>query len=454
MKKNPLLKKAFEEAAKWEIDSLPGEEQIIRPYTDEFENKMKKLFGSFEVQTEKSVPVKRRKVKWAALIAAVMMCLVATFSVSATDLTPKEMLMLMGLYREPDPQRYVKVDCEIKGAYSVGRAEDSHKEVVYDGDDIIIRYIIDEGETSVEAEKGLILFVDGIRQKFTVKSGDESSEDVDMYVIGGNPGTTESIEISFSPQTGKKGEVLALSLASITDPDNNNGKCVSEKEIKDYHFDKDYDNICDDCLVDITIPTGTRSYVLHNEAFAHLIMEEDAPEQKAVCSDKLLIKESPVHKKIRDMFNYEEPSGDGTEYYNEYDKLESMHAVLYKDIDETIYYEDGTLLKDTFILHKTDFTTKGEEKEKFTLNLHGKPGEYRVSLYIGTNPQPVFDGAENIDVTINKGMQAEIDFELDTSKLPEGENRYYIVYKKIGKDRFERGWWWEYQTCEGAITVE
>ena len=89
-----------------------------------------------------------------------------------------------------------------------------------------------------------------------------------------------------------------------------------------------------------------------------------------------------------------------------------------------------------------------------TLNLYGKPGEYRVAFYIGTEPQKVFDGAENIDVTIKEGMQLEIDIELDTAKLPEGENRYYVVYKKMGADHFEHGWWWEYQACEGNITVE
>lgn len=454
MKKNLLLEKAFEEAAQKEIEALPKEEQIVRPYTEEFEAKMQTLFDGFGETEEKAVPVKKRKIKWAALIAAVLMCIVATFSVSASDLTPKEMLMLMGFWAEPDPENYVDIDWEIKGAYATGRAEEARKEVVYDGDDIIIRYVIDEGKNSVEAERGLVLFLDGVRQKFTVKNGDEIAEDTDMYVIGGNPGTVDSLEISFQPNIGKKGETLALSLSAITDPDNNNGKCVSEKAIKDYHNDNDHDNICNDCLKDVTIPTGTRAYVLSNDVFAHLIMQEDAPEQKAVCGDIFGKKESPLHKKIRDMYNYEEPSSDGTEYYNEYDKLESLNAVLYKDIDETLYYDDGTLLKDTFILHDTGFTTKGEENEKFTLNFHGKPGDYRVAFYIGTEPQPVFDGAENIDVTINEGKQVEIDFELDTTKLPQGDNRYYVVYKKMGNDHFESGWWWEFQICEGTITVE
>ena len=451
MKNNDILKLAFEEAAEKELKTLPEEGNIVRPYSKNFNKKMDKLFD--EVGQDRTVSVRRKKFRWAALIAAVLMCVTLTVTVSATDLTPKEMLMLMGLWREPDLENYVTVDWEIKGVYAAGRAEDARKEVIYDGDEIVIKYVIDEGAHSVQQEKGLVLFLDGVRQKFTVKSGDEITKDTDIYVIGGKPGTVESIEISFQPNIGRKGETLALSVDSVTDPDDSNKVCASEKGIRDWHIDENLDDICDDCLTDVTVCMGMRAFLLHNDVFAHLIMEEDAPEQKAVCGDIFGKKETPVHEKIRAMYNYYDPSDDGS-YYNEYDKLESLNAVLYKDIDETLVYDDGTTIKDTFILQRTDFTTEGEENERFTLNLHGKPGQYRVSFYIGTEAQPVFDGAENIDVTINEGRQIELPIELDTSMLPKGENRYYVVYRKMGNNQFEHGWWWEYQICEGKITVE
>ncbi len=454
MKNNDILKLAFEEAAEKELKSLPKEGDIVRLYSKNFTKKMDKLFD--EVRQDKTAPVRRKKFRWAALVAAVLMCVTLTVSVSASDLTPKEMLMLMGLWSEPDPENYVDIDWEIKGAYAAGRAETARKEVVYDGDEIVIKYVLDEGAHSVQQEKGLVLFLDGVRQKFTVKSGDEITKDTDMYVIGGKPGTVESIEIIFQPNIGKKGETLALSVGSFADPDGSAVICASEKGTKDYHNDEDLDSICDDCLTDITkVYRGPRSYNLSNDVFAHLIMDEDAPEQKAVCGDVFGMKESPVYKKILDMYNYEDPASDGSVYYNEYDKLESMNAVLYKDIDETITYDnDHPFLKDTFTLLKTDFTTKGEENERFTLNFHGKPGEYIAAFYIGTEPQPVFDGAENIYIDIYEGQQVELDIELNTAMLPEGKNTYYVVYKKIGEDHFEKGWWWEFQTCEGTITVE
>ena len=452
MENNDVLRRAFEEAAKKEISELPSEEDIVRPYSKKFNKKMEDLFD--DVGQDRQITVRTKRFRLSALIAAVLMCLVLMITASAADLTPKDMLMLMGLYKEPDPENYVTVDWEIKGAYAAGRAEEARKEVIYDGDELVIRYVIDEGVNSVEEEKGLILFLDGVRQNFTVKHGDVITEDTNIYIIGGNPGTVEAIDISFQPNIGKKGETLALSLASVTDPDGSNGVvCDSEKGVKYWHTDDNLDDICDDCLVDVTVYTGMRSFILSNDVFAYLIMEKDAPEQKIVCTELSAMKESPVHKKILDMYNYYNPSDDET-YYNEYDKLESLNAVLYKDIEETITYDNDTLIKDTFTLLKTDFTTEGEEKERFTLNLHGKPGEYRVSFYVGTEAQPVFDGAENIDVTINDGRQVEIDFELDTAKLPEGDSKYYVLYKKLGNDKFEHGWWWEYQICEGIITVE
>lgn len=451
MKNKDTLKLAFEEAAEKELNSLPKEGDIVRPYSKNFTKKMDKLFD--EVGGDKIAPLRRKKIRWAALIAAVLMSLVLTVTVSASDLTPKDMLMLMGLWSEPDPENYVSVDWEIKGAYAAGRADNAHKEVIYDGDDIVIKYVLDEGAHSVEQEKGLILFLDGVRQKFTVKSGDKIIEDTDIYIIGGNPGTAEAIEITFQPNIGSKDETLALSLCSVSDPDDSVGICVTESGRKDCHTDGNLDSICDDCLADVTAYRGIRAFVLSNDAFAHLIMEKDAPEHKAVSTGVTGMKEAPVHEKIRAMYNYYDVSDDES-YYNEYDKLESLNAVLYKDIDDTLVYDDGTTIKDTFILHKTSFTTKGEEKEKFTLNLHGKPGEYRVAFYIGTEPQPVFDGAENINVTVNSGKQLEIPIELDTAELAKGEHRYYVVFKKMGENKFEHSWWWEYQLCEGKIIIE
>lgn len=55
-KRNPMLKKAFEEAAKRELSALPEEKFVIRPYSDRFNENMENLLGK-----ENEVKVIRKK---------------------------------------------------------------------------------------------------------------------------------------------------------------------------------------------------------------------------------------------------------------------------------------------------------------------------------------------------------------------------------------------------------
>ena len=74
-KDNPMLKKALEEAARIEIQSLPSENQIIRPYSEKFENQMNGILGKEQTANIR----KRPRVKLAALIAAVLVvCMTLT----------------------------------------------------------------------------------------------------------------------------------------------------------------------------------------------------------------------------------------------------------------------------------------------------------------------------------------------------------------------------------------
>ncbi len=80
-KDNPTLKKALEEAARIEIQSLPSENQIIRPYSEKFENQMNGILGKEQTASIR----KRPRVKLAALIAAVLVIVLTVGTVGATD---------------------------------------------------------------------------------------------------------------------------------------------------------------------------------------------------------------------------------------------------------------------------------------------------------------------------------------------------------------------------------
>lgn len=83
-KRNPMLKRAFEEAAKKELASLPEEKFVIRAYTPEFENKIQKIFDEKTEKKESISNTKRRKFKWSMLVAAALMC-VLVVGVSASE---------------------------------------------------------------------------------------------------------------------------------------------------------------------------------------------------------------------------------------------------------------------------------------------------------------------------------------------------------------------------------
>lgn len=80
-KENTMLKKALEEAAKIELEALPEEKQIIRPYSDKFQKEMNTLIG----KEDTAVIRKRPRVKFAALIAAVLIVVMSVGTAFAND---------------------------------------------------------------------------------------------------------------------------------------------------------------------------------------------------------------------------------------------------------------------------------------------------------------------------------------------------------------------------------
>ena len=84
-KKNTKLKQAFELVEKNELNNLPEEQQVVRVYSDSFNNRMDTLLDG--VEKNEITTVKRRRVKWSVLVAAVLMC-VLTVSVVAGEMIP------------------------------------------------------------------------------------------------------------------------------------------------------------------------------------------------------------------------------------------------------------------------------------------------------------------------------------------------------------------------------
>ena len=80
-KNNSTLKDAFREAAQLELDTLPKENQIIRPYSQKFQSDMNDMLGvGTPAETRK-----RPRVKIAALIAAVLVIVLSASTAFANN---------------------------------------------------------------------------------------------------------------------------------------------------------------------------------------------------------------------------------------------------------------------------------------------------------------------------------------------------------------------------------
>lgn len=83
--KNTKLKQAFEQIEKQTLADLPKEEQVVRAYSDSFNERMTDLLNGTDKNTDNTA--KHRRIRWSVLVAAVLMC-VLTVSVVAGEMIP------------------------------------------------------------------------------------------------------------------------------------------------------------------------------------------------------------------------------------------------------------------------------------------------------------------------------------------------------------------------------
>ena len=436
--KNMLLKKAFEEAAKQEIIQSLNDNKIVVPFSDRHNSRMRKLFNN--KNTGKTENVKNFSVRRAFVSVAAAIALLIAVTVTAGA----SILNLFDIAKF-DNDNYTAVQWVIDKATVTGEGNDEFFEIEYTGKPINISYSLATGKNSTMPERSLVVLVNGVRQTFDAVVGDKKYENIDILPLEIGLGTVQTAELSFVPDTGKKGDVLALEVAAIYDPDADfYPDCIGDGA----HSDNDVDYVCDSCGINIReLPAGPSSLTLQNEAFARLIMKKNAKNvSDNICESFSGYVESELDKIIYACHDYWTIASD--EKFNEYDSLESLCAIFYKDIDESLFYDENGLLS-----LQTKFITTAKQKDEYTINLHGKSGEYRVAFYIGTQPQPVFDEKEYVDIEIKEGKQVELNIAIDTTKLT-GENNFSVVYKHIGENLFEDYWWFTQQTCEGTIAVE
>ena len=270
--RNPLLRQAFEEAAKTEIDALPEENKVIRPYSKDLTKKMDELIHG------ESTPKKRINFRRAVAVALVAVIAMTFLGVGTSAVLRNENLWKLFDFKD-DPENYESIAIEFE---DIVKYEDDYDTLTYTGEPITIKYTVDTGESWDWPDKGIMIYIDGVRQTFDAKVGEERYKNIDMLHIENEKGEIREIEFTFEPNVGKKGDEMFLSILTIFDPNvTYYPQCKADrKELFVSHFDNDNDGICDKCFVNIDeIPSGPSSYTIDPASMIRLIMEKYAPTQ-------------------------------------------------------------------------------------------------------------------------------------------------------------------------------
>ena len=413
--RNPLLRQAFEEAAKREINGLPAERLIVRPYSQAHQNKMDIVLAGKESK-KKRISFKRAVAVVLAAAITMSLFVVGTSAILNSD----SMWKLFNT--TPDPENYESIDIEFEG---IVKYEDDYDMLTYTGKPITVKYTVETGKSWDWPDKGIMIYIDGVRQTFDAKVEGKTYKNIDMLHLEKENGQKKEVEFTFEPNIGKKGDTMFLSVLAIFDPYvNYYPQCKSDqKELFVCHWDDDNNRICDKCMVNIDeIPSGPSSYTIDSQTMIKVVMEKDAPVQTGIVTDFSGAKVDKLNDRIYDGYSYEDSFENE---HNGYDEMQSIVAAVYKSVETSYITENGV------DGHRTRIETQAKENDDFIINLHGAEGKYRVSLYINNELQNVFDGEAYADVDVAHGQQTEMNIKLDTTKLNEGDNYCYVLFQKL-----------------------
>ena len=300
-------------------------------------------------------------------------------TVGVPDISDKNEQEVLSLSEEPSYGFVWALDEEaIKNA---GKNPETIEYITYDGEPITVFCQI-SNVSSKQWEFGLFIEVEGILQELTV-----DGKKAEVYTLELQSLETRTVKMCFEPDIGKKDEIKNLSCGIILSP---SYIAEEEGEYRMYH----------DPAISGNFP---------------LVMNADAPKTADVSNNTSLYTVSGINKRIYS--NYEE--GNNLEQFENY-----PGCYVYENLKDYLKKENGSYVR------KTRITTKASKDSELIINIHGKPGTYRVSLYLNGERLNAFEGKGYMDVTIGKNQQAEIPVTIDTREL-KGANRIEAYYKEI-----------------------
>lgn len=262
---------------------------------------------------------------------------------------------------------------------SAGFTEGDNVSLTYNGKPLSFEYSLYNPEAP--AEWGIEVYVDGILQNITVYSENTSvTQNTNMYITSLENGEREIIRIEFMPNTGKAGETLELNICSFLNPD---------------------------YMIDGTDYTSFLPFHRLSPGYTMKIqMNKNAQDPVKVSEFKGEYTEVP--QEIMDSFNSVNSSN---EIENVFDR-QQIFDVCKSNEDESVINLSG-------------------KKDTLKVFGYGKPGTYRISVYINNQIIRAFDGEYYCDAEVKKGQKFQIDIPVEAESE---KNHIYVVVLELSGD--------------------
>ncbi len=248
---------------------------------------------------------------------------------------------------------------------------DKNKPHIYNGGDFVFYYMLATNSEEVEYNVGFTL--NGVYQNIKLEYDGVTTDYAPMHKVKISDSTNGSLflKVSMRPNIGKAGDVLQFCYATIENP--------SAKD---------------------TTPNSDGSSIqmgfIANTAL-DLIMNKDSDMSASICDNFSGLQVNEYNKDIKELFRTGNDTG------------EICKSFIYKDLSSQISWENFVFgnINSHNIMTTNRIRAEKTENFPFTVTLGGgKEGTMqRVSMYINSEPIPVFDGKYYADVPIEKNKQ-------------------------------------------------
>lgn len=263
--------------------------------------------------------------------------------------------------------------------------EQDYQNLTYTGGEMRIPYMIQD-QSDADAKWGLEIMLNGVLQDFAIEdTTGRFSAKKRLHVISMKQDESKNLTLVFTPNIGQKDQKLNLNICTMLNP------VYMPTDLAQYEF--------------------RPNHSINGGSGACLTMQKAAPQQTKTSIEEI---------KISDLTQEEKKT-----YINENAMDESGKPIISNELEQRLILQ----------LYQSDpdeknITVPSGQSTRLTVNCFGKPGKYRISVYVNHDLLPVFGEKSYLDVTVERDKAYQRGVSIDLDKLST-KNHIYAVAAPI-----------------------